>query len=94
MPKRKREYDIFEDLEICGFKEIPFKELKVDDIIIYTYRNTLATRVNGLILRNAVVTEVNGYVMVKTSKSGDQEIMLLPGNFERDEKYYRRDPLQ
>ena len=80
------ENNIHDDLKMCGFEEVKYKDLKVGDNIIFTYTNTLS--VNGAIFRHAVVAEKNGYCIVNTEKSDG--VMLQPGNLYRDEKYYRR----
>ena len=80
------ENNILDDLKMCGFEEIQFKDLKVGDNILFSYTNTLS--VNGTIFRHAVVTEKNGYCIVNTEKADG--VMLQPGNLNRDEKYYRR----
>ena len=84
----ENKHNILDDLDMCGFKEIRFNELKVGNEIIFTYRNGLV--VGELIVRHAKVVRVNGYVVVHTSRSVDTDVMLQPGNLTRDERYYRR----
>ena len=75
--------------DIAGYQEMKFKDLKVGMNILFTFHHGFECS-NGLVVRRAVVKEVNGYVTVEVNKAG-YELMLMPGCPMRAERYYTRD---
>ena len=77
-----------------NYKEVKHNELKINDRMIFTYKNNLT--IIPLKARHCVVVEdnvqsiENGFVKVKLSGEDGYEINLQPNNSERCERYYRK----
>jgi len=75
--------------DIAGYQEMKFKDLKVGMNILITFHHGFECG-NKLVVRHGVVKECNGYCIVAIDEAGGDEIMLMPGDSLRNERYYTR----